>query len=76
MGRMSKHQNRDFLFLREHCNISSTKDSPVLTIMHYTVTNLEAVGADMFRLVVASVTDVGHFVLTLKATSHPVVNSL
>ena len=44
--------------------------------MYYTVTNLEAVGADMFRLVVASVTDVGHFVLTLKATSHPVVNSL
>jgi len=54
----------------------------VLHQQHFQIRNvihqefLKAVGTDVFRLVVASVTDVGHFVLTLKATSHPVVNSL
>merc|ERR1719369_1682578 len=37
---------------------------------------LKSVGADVFGLLVASVTDVGHFILTLEAATHSVVDTL
>jgi len=37
---------------------------------------LKAVGANVFGGLVASVTNIGHFVLTLETTAHSVVNAL
>jgi len=67
----ARHAVRD---LSGECTVHHQQHLQLLDVVHEEL--LESVGADVLRVLVCPVANVGHFVLALVAPSHPVVDTL